>query len=1384
MIKFPLKFTAAAAFSFLTTVVFSSDQKNVGWNSEAFPWADSVVADAVNLEGSTRILWKPEEFRPELRGEVRYIDYESGDDQRDGTTPESAWKHQPWDKNATAKATESAGVQTYVLKKGVTYYGALVARESGKSGEPIQLTVAPDWGNGPATISGAYRVPEWKKVSTDERKAAGLPEASDGNLWVAEIPSNFRPHAAWAHIDGNRQRLNLARDPNWTVEDPYNHFTRWHRVTSVSGQAMDSWIHNPAVFTDKDPKAYVGATLWIDTPNSSGEFSITGPTPSRINDYQPGTSGVSVQLQVPGRRPQVKSPFFLENLPRFLDEGGEWYFDAKSRRFYLWMPKNLDPNSNPVNVAQHRVILDIPNQSWISVSGLVFTENNSVDPKDIPDVTGSDGTPWARPFPYTQEGAIRLLGNVSNVNLNHLEFLDLAGAGVVNEVRNAGETVSGIRITDCRFENVESGGMLLARGPMWRFLPIGELTDIKILRNQLTNIGMRNTGHAGQAINLDGLMVGEVAGNIVHNVAAQGINIWAGKFFAGVQADHSPTTDPLTRILVHRNQVTQSLIHKTDFGGIEGWGSGTTYFYNNISANAIGWVAHREEFHKNVLFYLDGQSKSFTFNNIAWSDRHPLAWQNIITAQGFKHVRGRQNILFNNTSFDIRNHYQKESEDGDLQWFVGNLMANAPTSFMSFWGLDEAVDIGWMNNHFSGEYGHLYRRWRGEEFRTLEEIQERILPLKNIVATDVGWMSDESPWRDAEARDFRLADNSSAIDRGATVFVPWALYGVVGEWHFLPNRVNPSKVWGYDLYPQPFHTNARMVSQGIPDHHLAGSEFTIEDYVSGPLESWTRGALQFNGSKSLMVSHDRLTADIPYPTERGKSTADFPGEERNSLRIRDGNFLIEAIFRADPEGGAGLVAGKTDAQTGYELRLTETGHAELVVRAAGNEMRLLTSQPVNDGVWHHLVAEVDRKAGSTSLYLDGKPSNVQRSGTLPAPGESLDNTSDFVVGKDFHGALDYLRVSQGTLADALTTIEELMAWQFNGPAKRDFASRPARGAQRDIGALESESDLGLQPIVYSGPTSATEPTADPATGAAPDAASQLLTGPAREVKMEPWGAVSLPRSAHPDKAFEAQVVLVTETVTGSSQQLVAQLHPWINGKRQPEVSSVSKPVTVEPFAAGPFYLDLQVDAAPGLDRITVVVFISPDGSLERKTYSTELTIEVSDKAEAAPAAGGSPTTPASQVPGNLVPQGSFANGMDQWEGRHGPWELRAVEVKTEDGRSFARLSAENHTTVQVVQPVNQAWKTVTLSFDSRRSGVLADAAPHEVFTAEINFKDADGKDLLDWKRAIFMSEDTDGWETVTREYEVPEGAATMIAAMGTRAKAGIADYANLTIIAK
>jgi hypothetical protein len=78
------------------------------------------------------------------------------------------------------------------------------------------------------------------------------------------------------------------------------------------------------------------------------------------------------------------------------------------------------------------------------------------------------------------------------------------------------------------------------------------------------------------------------------------------------------------------------------------------------------------------------------------------------------------------------------------------------------------------------------------------------------------------------------------------------------------------------------------------------------------------------------------------------------------------------------------------------------------------------------------------------------------------PDASIDCKADFTVGRSsagdegyLEGAIDFMRICHGTLADAKTTIEELYAWQYvSGPHLFDMRGVKPKGRRRDAGALE------------------------------------------------------------------------------------------------------------------------------------------------------------------------------------------------------------------------------------------------------------------------------------------------------------------------------------------
>ena len=226
----------------------------------------------------------------------------------------------------------------------------------------------------------------------------------------------------------------------------------------------------------------------------------------------------------------------------------------------------------------------------------------------------------------------------------------------------------------------------------------------------------------------------------------------------------------------------------------------------------------------------------------------------------------------------------------------------------------------------------------------------------------------------------------------------------------------------------------------------------------GPLEDWTTGALRFHGNDQYAVLANEticrpVTLEAHGRSENLKRTVSGP--ELSSPQFCRSSFLLEAYFKTAPGATRGVLVQKA-AETGWRLGVNSGGGVTLSLKTGAAVTELASQGVVNDGRWHHVMAEADRKAAVLNVYLDGK---LDRSGRGISGEVSLENAADLYVGGTpegggLDGVLEFLRLARGTLADSKTTIEELYAWEFDGPFLRDFTGRKRPAGHSYAGAIE------------------------------------------------------------------------------------------------------------------------------------------------------------------------------------------------------------------------------------------------------------------------------------------------------------------------------------------
>jgi hypothetical protein len=245
---------------------------------------------------------------------------------------------------------------------------------------------------------------------------------------------------------------------------------------------------------------------------------------------------------------------------------------------------------------------------------------------------------------------------------------------------------------------------------------------------------------------------------------------------------------------------------------------------------------------------------------------------------------------------------------------------------------------------------------------------------------------------------------------------------------------------------------------------LKGVNVEAADYVRGPLEDWIPGALNFSAAKKqyATLAHADLMKpfsfrDLRLSRHEGGKPEPFTieGEALKNPQVYTSNLLIEIYFKTTAGHTGGVLMEKMKGN-GYTLTIGPTGRLSFSVNGAGSAAVVESKAQVNEGQWHHAIVEADRQTKTLTVYVDGRKDasagGVDGSVSLANDGDV--NVGGTPEGRFFDGTLEFLRIAHGTLADADTTIEELYAWEFDGPFLRDFTGRKPVGARRAAGAIE------------------------------------------------------------------------------------------------------------------------------------------------------------------------------------------------------------------------------------------------------------------------------------------------------------------------------------------
>ena len=754
------------------------------------------------------LAWKPEPFRYEPGDVIRYIDYDAGDDDNDGRTPETAWQHHPWDASARANAASPADdVDTYVFKQGVTYRGSLVADAAGDPDNPIRLTVDPEWGQGEAKIYGSVAVDDGWQRGADH---PDMPEPDE--VWWVDL--DFLPRNVWmVDEDDEITRLPLARVPNWQpggVDDVKSQWWQWNNEghhafdnTTETAEGRELYFGVDTEHLTREADYYEDAIVWTEY----GWVQST-PYPTRVEVVDTERRGLGFGGQFGGINQYVivrGARYYLEDKPHYLDDPtGEFWFERRGSggRLHVRLPDGLTPADVTIEAARYRMLIDAPRMEHVHISGLTFRFSNVSW-----DLTEEAYESGERNFVLRDgptSAAIRLLGHGQDVRVSHCRFKHVYRA-VHMLPPGEDEHLDAIAVTDNDIRYTDGGGIHISEGALWGHVELkaGLLKDVRMMRNRLYEVGRRpGRFNLGFAIDVSNPRTAELAGNMVSRTWGPGLNMRGGK------RNGAAWDVPLTRIVAHHNRVIDPMLNTNDYGGIETWQGGPFYLYNNVVGNPGGYrhwsvVMGDDGPHRfGFAYYLDGAFKNYLFNNIGWGQESDPGSPRGNRA-ALQEIHSFQNTFFNNTFHNFVKGSRRQASQAGRNKYVANVWhtigdwvfrhadpADTPEAGNEADAGPPAGDFAFETNAYANNVFHDVARYgvfrpSGAWHESFEQAR-RVIETDGAIEHEMGIIAEASPLRDPAARDFRPASEGPHAGRGARVFVPWALYRTVGEWGFYP----------------------------------------------------------------------------------------------------------------------------------------------------------------------------------------------------------------------------------------------------------------------------------------------------------------------------------------------------------------------------------------------------------------------------------------------------------------------------------------------------------------------------------------------------------------------------------------------------------------------
>ena len=527
------------------------------------------------------------------------------------------------------------------------YRESIVPASDGTAGAPVVFIAEA----GPGTVRLRGSAPAsslaWIPLASN---SIGLPAGIDPSriyyvdlsTWGLEQPPRFI--LAMGKNDEVVSRLMPAREPDWRIDEEWKLNEFWWMAEGGSAPAGCDPITNEDHECDLPQRSFTQLTdrssdsdpVGMEPGNLTTLGDLRGATlvamdaqhalyvyRRTIIDHDVATGRITVNEDCDndgGPGLGWGSKYYVENHPGLLDQPGEWWFDEKTSRLYLWVPGEDDPAQLNLEISLLDTGFDLTGRSYITIDGLVVEFFNR------------------RAYTIHNENPNdKAFGNI--IRNSTLRY---ANSGVVlyqymNDRTPPAHAINGFLLENSEVAYMDTVGV---ESTFWwdgapspdRFRYPG-VSNAVFKDNSLHHLGYNSDSRSAVGVRIFFPDKIKFTGNHVHHVANAGVHFHLSLINSKKKYGFSPQEILLGDILIADNIIEKTCLLASDCGGLKISGSNRpdTHVFRdvlvtgNVFRHIFGWsyvslLRQNNQFGDGNGFYLDYASGVHVYRNIAYNN--------------------------------------------------------------------------------------------------------------------------------------------------------------------------------------------------------------------------------------------------------------------------------------------------------------------------------------------------------------------------------------------------------------------------------------------------------------------------------------------------------------------------------------------------------------------------------------------------------------------------------------------------------------------------------------------------------------------------------------------------------------------------------------------